>query len=314
MRYNKVDEYKLKRWVRLYSRVFREDAKDQKVLTKAYMCGIIKMDENTALPFGLCKENNINLPDDAQPRDAWNALKGIGITPGSAYKALEESEAGGKSGGGSKPKKAPVSDEEVKAKFRSAKASGFGSKLTKAKNAVKEFHPDSAWRVADGDYSVEDYSTFKNFESKGGSVVSVKPDGDIVSVCHDPHDEETSGRDILRNAVLMGGNKLDSFSGNHGFYCKCGFEPVSWCDFDDEYAPEDWLRRNGIEPGDTSWFGRSDKTLRQKREPIIFYRYTGKVTTESAKDFCNRVPPSNDYMAAEEARDEAIRGSQKEKE
>lgn len=44
---------------------------------------------NTGLPFGLCKKYGISLPKDAQPRDAWNALKGIGITPESAYKALK---------------------------------------------------------------------------------------------------------------------------------------------------------------------------------------------------------------------------------
>ena len=28
------------------------------------------------LPFALCKERGIQLPDWATPRDAWNALKG----------------------------------------------------------------------------------------------------------------------------------------------------------------------------------------------------------------------------------------------
>lgn len=312
MRYGKIVDYKIRRYLRLYSRALNLDAKHSNtILTQSKIYGIINMDENNALPFGLCKENNIDLPDTATPTDAWNALKGLGITPGNAYKALEESEAERKKIAGSSGKKEQPTDDQVKAKFKRAKASDFGGKLTKAKAAVHETHPDSAWRVADGDYTVEDYSSFKNFESDGGSVVSVKPDGDIVSVCHDPKDLATSGRDILRNAVLMGGTKLDSFSGNHGFYCKCGFEPVSWCDFDDEYAPDDWLKRNGIEPGDTSWYGRSENELRQKREPIIFYQYTGKVTSESAKDFCNRVPPSNDYMAAEKARDEMIEANRK---
>lgn len=45
---------------------------------------------NTGLPFGLCKKYGIDLPDDATPRDAWEALKGLGITPESVYKTLKE--------------------------------------------------------------------------------------------------------------------------------------------------------------------------------------------------------------------------------
>ena len=40
----------------------------------------------TKLPFGLCKKYGIDLPDDATPRDAWNALKGIGISVKDEYK------------------------------------------------------------------------------------------------------------------------------------------------------------------------------------------------------------------------------------
>lgn len=45
---------------------------------------------NTGLPFGLCKKYGIELPEGATPRDAWEALSGLGITPESAYKALKE--------------------------------------------------------------------------------------------------------------------------------------------------------------------------------------------------------------------------------
>jgi hypothetical protein len=194
----------------------------------------------------------------------------------------------------------------VKARFKAGDPKTFGDKLRSAQAKVHEITPDKSWRVAAGDYSPEDYATFKNFESDGGSVASVKPDGDIVSVCKNPEDKTISGKDILRNAVLNGGNKLDSYSGNHEFYLRCGFEPVAWCDFDDEYAPDDWVKQNGFEPGDTSWYGCSEDDLIQGREPIIFYRYTGKNTGESAADFVNRVPASSDYFAAEEARDKAI--------
>ena len=40
------------------------------------------------LPFALCKERGIKLPDWATPRDAWDALKGFGISPDSEYKKM----------------------------------------------------------------------------------------------------------------------------------------------------------------------------------------------------------------------------------
>lgn len=309
-----VSKYRLRRYIRLLSRM---DCKEnsEKALTNRMRYGIINMDANNALAFALCKENGIDLPSDATPGDAWEALKGKGITPGNAYKSLRSSggESEKKSSGTDKPKaagasKAPaLTDDQVKAKFKTGDAKTFGDQLRSAQANVAKVAPESAWRVAGSDYTPEDYATFKNFQSDGGSVASVKPDGDIVSVCKDPTDKTVSGKDILRNAVLNGGTKLDSFSGNHGFYLKCGFEPVAWCDFDDEYAPDDWLKQNGIEPGDTSWYGKPDDELILPREPIIFYRYTGKVSTESAHDFVNRVRASDDYFAAEEARDNAIK-------
>lgn len=36
---------------------------------------------NTGLPFGLCKKYGISLPQSATPRQAWDALKGIGVYP-----------------------------------------------------------------------------------------------------------------------------------------------------------------------------------------------------------------------------------------
>lgn len=44
---------------------------------------------NTRLPFGLCQRYGIQLPDRATPRQAWDALKGKGITPTKAYSELE---------------------------------------------------------------------------------------------------------------------------------------------------------------------------------------------------------------------------------
>lgn len=43
---------------------------------------------NIGLPFGLCKKHGITLQEGATPRDAWNALEKIGITPEKVYKGL----------------------------------------------------------------------------------------------------------------------------------------------------------------------------------------------------------------------------------
>ncbi len=61
--------------------------------------------------------------------------------------------------------------------------------------------------------------------------------------------------------------------------------PLIWCAFNEEYAPYDW-----------------DKN-RDKPEPIIFYRYTGKKHVESLEEFYARVAASEDYDTAMEMRD-----------
>lgn len=42
------------------------------------------------LPFALCKQRGISLPDWATPRDAWNALKGYGINPEKEYERMQQ--------------------------------------------------------------------------------------------------------------------------------------------------------------------------------------------------------------------------------
>lgn len=44
----------------------------------------------TRLPFGLCKRYGIALPDNATPWDAWNALKGRGISRQKVYESIRE--------------------------------------------------------------------------------------------------------------------------------------------------------------------------------------------------------------------------------
>ncbi|MCD8201925.1 MAG: hypothetical protein LUD47_07665 [Clostridia bacterium] len=45
---------------------------------------------NTRIPFGLCKRFNIDLPEGASPKDAWDALEGKGINSKAVYQYLEK--------------------------------------------------------------------------------------------------------------------------------------------------------------------------------------------------------------------------------
>ena len=46
--------------------------------------------QGTRLPYGLCKKYGINLPKTATPKQAWAALKHMGVTPEETYESLEE--------------------------------------------------------------------------------------------------------------------------------------------------------------------------------------------------------------------------------
>lgn len=153
--------------------------------------------------------------------------------------------------------------------------------------AKKTLSASIAWRVTA--HKAKEYKNTRNFVSKGGSTFAITSDGDIISVCKNENDT-IKGKDILKEAVKQGGIKLDSFCGNHVFYQKCGFEAVSWCDWDDEFAPPDW---------------KED----YPRENIIFYRYTGKVPDkiESPESFFKRVKKSKDYDAAKDVRESLLR-------
>lgn len=85
---------------------------------------------------------------------------------------------------------------------------------------------------------------------------------------------------------------LDSYEGNHEFYVKCGFEPVSWCKWNGEYAPDDWNKE----------FGKED---------IIFYKYVGvgnvKREHTHVDDFKASVPQATDYMEAQKQQLKKVR-------
>lgn len=70
---------------------------------------------NTGLPFGLCAKYHIALPQDATPRDAWNALRsGVGLTPDKVYEQLKKKKAENKTVGKENPEqgKQAVTDEK----------------------------------------------------------------------------------------------------------------------------------------------------------------------------------------------------------
>lgn len=45
---------------------------------------------NTKLPFGLCKKYGIEIDPSWAPRDAWDALEGLGVSPKEEYRKLKE--------------------------------------------------------------------------------------------------------------------------------------------------------------------------------------------------------------------------------
>jgi len=227
----------------------------------------INQDASQRLAFGLCKKYGIDLPKGATPADAWAALK--------EHTGKEAADFYAESG----------NKGADKIKFNTASQKTFVKNL----NAAKESRPQQdRWRVTGMDISeLRKYHPNANLHvTDGGSTVAID-NGDIVAVCKNGGD--FSGSVLLRFAVKNGGKKLDSYDGNHEFYVKNGFEPVTWCKWDDEFAPNDW------------------DSASNKRENIIFYRYTGKQSPyKNAQDFYQAVPPSRDYDAAYAERDRQL--------
>lgn len=177
--------------------------------------------------------------------------------------------------------------------FGGADIATFTSAVQAAKDAQR---PEIAWRVTamSAEEFAEEHPGSVCHITSGGSVAAVTPDGDIVSVCGMPGDS-VKGRELLAQAVAAGGTKLDSYDGNHGFYIKCGFEPVSWCKWSDEYAPLGW---------DSS---------RDAREDVVFYKYTGNMQKMSRPEaqahletFKSSTKASDDYSAAQKVRDDSL--------
>lgn len=170
-----------------------------------------------------------------------------------------------------------VTSKEMKKTFESAK---------------RTVPPRESWRVS-SDYTEADYDGMRCYASDGGSTYALHGK-DIVSVCHRTGDYKT-GATLIKEAVIRGGDRLDAFAGIGGFYLKQGFEPVSYCKFDENYAPEGW-----------------DKDIDDK-EPVIFYKYTGNKFYGSRKeaniyinDWLKNSEPASDYDTAKDIRDRSI--------
>lgn len=192
------------------------------------------------------------------------------------------------------PKAAPQKDgtklELPKDGLNKVDLETFAEVFKETKEASRKANVNT-WRVSD--VNIDEFREYHPdadcYLTPDKSTVAITKDGDIVAVCKNPNDTYT-GKDIIDMAIKAGGKKLDSYDGNHKFYMKCGFEPVSWCEWDEQYKPYDW---------------NEDKN---KREDIIFYRYTGKTENYiSRDDFKASTDVCIDYDAAMTMRNNSIR-------
>ena len=180
--------------------------------------------------------------------------------------------------------------------------------------AQESYSDAEGWRVGPHDeYTDAD----KCFVSESGSTTCVAENGDIVSVCKKKGSKDRAS-DLLQQAIANGGDRLDAYGmGLFRLYTSNGFEPCSWCEWDDEYASDKWKAANGL-PDDNSWFGIPDSELKVPREPVLFYRYTGKKAAYSSEDDIRNAydgflksteSAGTDYGAAYEQRDKMMEGA-----
>lgn len=148
----------------------------------------------------------------------------------------------------------------------------FIDSLKKAVNTVDDRF---AWRVEVSD-DIANYADCRMFITENGSTLAIREDGDIISVCAFKENGKSldSSRALLEFATRNGGDRLDSFDGNYGFYRRCGFEPVTHIEFNEEYAPPGWIKERDL------------------KENVIFFKYTGKeVKNAQSVEFYRKVEP-----------------------
>lgn len=128
-------------------------------------------------------------------------------------------------------------------RFKRINNEQFASSILNAKQSRPDW---DKWRV--DAHNSDDYKECKNFVTTHGSTFSVKPDGDIISVCKMNNSNE-SAKALLKKAIHEGGKKLDAFGKElFKFYTKNGFYPVALTNFNRDYAPEGWKEEYGEQP------------------------------------------------------------------
>lgn len=242
------------------------------------------------IAYGLAKKYGIDTKG-MSPKDVWDALKEHGVTQRNAQEKYSSDGNGGTH--------EPTEAESKRLKELGIEKNGalseedrkntkeFVGALDSAKSTVS---PENSWRVSSPSEEEfdEEHPDARKYVTKGGSTVAIASDGDIVGLCHNSGDT-IRGKEMLLFAVKNGGKKLDAFSGLYGFYSKCGFEPVSWTPFDEQYAPPGWRK------------GEDEK------EPVIFWKYTGKKPKyKNSAEFMENVAASENYEAAKEMRDKEV--------
>lgn len=129
--------------------------------------------------------------------------------------------------------------ESLRESFLLRQSSKNGKEIRRIVENAKENNPMGCCVDV---HSAEEYDTYKNFvlpDNMGN--VSVKPDGDIVSVAKSSNSKIKGALQIFMNtAIENGGIKLDCYGKLAKYYAPYGFEAVARVEFNEEYAPGDW--------------------------------------------------------------------------
>lgn len=176
------------------------------------------------------------------------------------------------------------------------------------KEAKKTQPAESKWRVITNtpngeEIGLEHWDNCRMFATKDGSTIAIQDNGTIISVCKN-HDSKDNMAGLMQFAVDNGGDKLDTFDGNYGFYKHCGFEVMSWTPFS-SYGQSMTGNREDAPYG---WDSKIDN-----EEPIIFMGYTGnnenlsidEAIKEKANIYKNN-PPADTYEEAVDERERAF--------
>lgn len=185
------------------------------------------------------------------------------------------------------------------------KRTSFYKRLKEAKETQPE---ESKWRVITHtpngeELGLEHWDNCRMFATKKGSTIAIQQDGTIISVCKN-HNSNDNMAGLMQFAVENGGDKLDTFDGNHSFYEHCGFKPISWTTFS-SYGHAMTGNREDTPYG---WNDKIDKT-----EPIMFMGYTGEHTTlsqneaiQAKTEFYTNNAPSYTYEDGVQERERAF--------